>query len=67
MESISMTTAYDDSVLIAQTTHVFLVCGGNVPEDVFGTHEGAVNFIADRVKMSGLPPTYFRVYKFEVK
>ncbi len=48
-------------------TEVFLVVGGNVPEDVFGTHEGAVNFIADRVKMSGLPPTYFRVYKFEVK
>lgn len=52
---------------LSMTGEVFLVCGGNVPEDVFRTHEAAVNFIADRVKMSGLPPTYFRVYKFEVK
>lgn len=45
---------------------VYLVIGGNVPEDVFSTASKAQDFIADRCKFTGFPPNYYRVFEFEV-
>lgn len=48
-------------------TTVYLVMGGNTPEAVFETVVKAQEFIADRCKFSGLPPSYYRTIKFEVQ
>lgn len=46
---------------------VYLVMGGNIPEGVFETMIKAQEFIADRCKFSGLAPSYYATFKFEVK